>query len=247
MSTPTNSTTHLTAKQTANEKQQIRKTIRKRRKNLTSSQQQAFAKQIASHVLTQTQLTQTSLSHSSLSHASQSQSQSQPQKVALFLSIDGEIGTTDAIQTLWDNGCEVYLPRIHPFNPQQLIFLRYQANTPLIKSPLGMDEPQLNCQQLCPVNQLDIIFTPLVAFDAQGHRLGMGGGFYDRTLAPLYESQKTPQLTNKKARTNSTIGRIIGLAHNCQQVEQVPTESWDLPLAQIITPEGPILDENQSI
>ena len=75
---------------------------------------------------------------------------------------------------------------------------------------------------VCPVNQLDIIFTPLVAFDSQGNRMGMGGGYYDRTLAH-WQTNQTPY--------------PIGLAHNCQLVEQLPVQAWDIPLAQIITPD----------
>ena len=65
---------------------------------------------------------------------------------------------------------------------------------------------------------------PLVAFDKQGNRLGMGGGFYDRTLARLHEQNwQKPQL--------------IGLAHECQKVDALPIESWDVPLKTIITPD----------
>lgn len=243
------SNTHTSTNKIANQKAQIRNIIRKRRKSLTHTEQLTFAQQIANQVLNATTTIAQQLQPNQLS----------PVKVALFLSIDGEIDTTQTIKTLWDNGHQVYLPRIHPFNPKQLIFLRYNLYTPLIKSPLGMNEPALNCQQLCPVNQLNIIFTPLVAFDAQGHRLGMGGGFYDRTLAPLYAKHtQNPQFDDKihdkknhndyrnNYHNKGSKPRIIGLAHNCQQVEQVPTESWDLPLTQIITPKGPILNENPS-
>ena len=52
----------------------------------------------------------------------------------------------------------------------------------------------------------------------------MGGGFYDRTLARYYnEGWQKPQL--------------IGIAHNCQKVAQLPIESWDIPLKIIATPE----------
>lgn len=203
------------------EKAQIRKTIRKRRKSLTEHEQQLFARKLANHVLTHIKAIKSDDTQTNL-------------KIAIFLSMDGEIGTNDTIQALWQQNCEVYLPRIHPFNPKQLIFLRYEHHTKLIKSKLGMFEPELNCQQLCPVSELDIIFTPLVAFDAKGHRLGMGGGFYDRTLAPL---------DNQNSAANYK-PRIIGLAHNCQQVEQVPTQSWDLPLSQIITPNGLAINQN---
>ncbi len=63
---------------------------------------------------------------------------------------------------------------------------------------------------------------PLVAFDSQGQRLGMGGGFYDRTLAQTDLMKKSPLR--------------IGLAHDCQYLDYLPVEPWDLPLAWVLTP-----------
>ncbi|MFY2365653.1 5-formyltetrahydrofolate cyclo-ligase, partial [Klebsiella pneumoniae] len=63
-----------------------------------------------------------------------------------------------------------------------LLFFRYQQDTRLKPNSFSILEPELDLTALIPQSQLDIIFTPLVAFDTQGNRLGMGGGFYDRTL-----------------------------------------------------------------
>lgn len=88
----------------------------------------------------------------------------------------------------------------------------------------GILEPQLNCSHVSPVAQLDMILMPLVAFDSKGNRLGMGGGFYDRTLAHLPK--------NKAQRPT-----LIGIAHQCQFVDALPVASWDIPLDYIITDE----------
>ena len=82
----------------------------------------------------------------------------------------------------------------------------------------GILEPPLNVQEILPTEKLDIIFTPLVAFDKQGNRLGMGGGFYDRTLQDWRSKNFIP----------------VGLAHQCQQIEALPVESWDIPLFDIL-------------
>jgi 5-formyltetrahydrofolate cyclo-ligase len=186
------------------EKKRIRRLIRTRRKQLSSLQQQNAALQLSHKLLNKVQ-------------------PNHHKRIALFLSMDGEINTQPAIEALWQAQVEVYVPVIHPFNSQQMLFIRYQKQTPLIRSPLGMMEPALDCSQVCPLAELDIIFTPLVAFDVQGNRLGMGGGFYDRTLQYHYQQQRTtPQ--------------VIGIAHDCQKVDSLPTEPWDIPLREIITP-----------
>ena len=147
---------------------------------------------------------------------------SSAQHIALYLSADGEINTAPLIDWLRQRGKTIYLPVIHPFSAGHLLFLRYDPETPMVFNRYKIQEPKLDQTQIIPVSQLDLICTPLVAFDHHGHRLGMGGGYYDRTLEPWFHHQSGP--------------KPIGLAHDCQQVEQLPTESWDVPLPKIVTP-----------
>ena len=186
----------------SNERQLLRKLIRQRRQQLSAAQQQ----QAANDIVAQT------LASSIVEHK---------QHIALYLANDGELDPFTLIQALWHAGKNVYLPVLHPFTPGYLVFVEYQQDTLLYPNKFGIPEPLLECQHILPLAQLDVIFTPLVAFDAEGNRLGMGGGFYDRTLSQLPTGSHCD---------------VIGIAHNCQQVEQVPTEAWDVPLKQIITP-----------
>ncbi|SFN07885.1 5-formyltetrahydrofolate cyclo-ligase [Izhakiella capsodis] len=144
----------------------------------------------------------------------------QARNVAVFFSVDGEINTRPLIARLWHEKKQVYLPVLHPFSPGQLLFLRYGVDTPLRFNRLGIPEPPLDIQYLLPLDNLDVLFVPLVAFDRLGQRLGMGGGFYDRTLQNWRQHGFYP----------------LGLAHDCQFVEQLPNASWDIPLPAIITP-----------
>ena len=178
---------------------QLRQQIRKTRANLTALQQQQAENSI----------TQQALAFIEERNA---------QHIALYVSFDGEISTDKLIKTLWAQDKHVYLPVLHPFNPNHLLFLRYLPDTPMLKNKFGIWEPKLNVQNVLPLDELDILFTPLVAFDKQGNRLGMGGGFYDRTLQNWQNSSFIP----------------VGLAHQCQQVEQLPTEAWDVPLYRIL-------------
>lgn len=147
--------------------------------------------------------------------------------IAIYLTNDGEIGTRDFIELAWSDRKYIYLPVIHPFSKHHLLFVRYQPETVLVKNRFGIPEPIPTPSSLCLMEQLDIVFTPLVAFDKTGARMGMGGGFYDRTLASL-------QSTNPDC-------QIIGLAHDCQEVEHIDQQPWDIPLHQIITPSRHII------
>ena len=178
---------------------QLRQQIRKTRANLTALQQQQAEDSITQQAIELIE-------------------ERNAQHIALYISFDGEISTDKLIKILWAQGKQVYLPVLHPFNPNHLLFLRYLPDIPMLKNKFGIWEPKLNVQNVLPLDELDILFTPLVAFDKQGNRLGMGGGFYDRTLQHWQKSPFIP----------------VGLAHQCQQVEQLPTEAWDVPLHQIL-------------
>lgn len=141
--------------------------------------------------------------------------------VALYLANDGELDPHPLIEWYWSQGSRVYLPVLHPFSPGHLLFLHYTPDTPLQANRFGIPEPKLDTRLILPKSELELIFTPLVAFDARGNRMGMGGGFYDRTLAGWRHGLGP---------------RPVGLAHNCQQVETIPVDSWDVPLPELITP-----------
>ncbi|PWC13239.1 5-formyltetrahydrofolate cyclo-ligase [Brenneria roseae subsp. americana] len=185
----------------AQRRQQIRQDVRQRRRQLTAAQQAHFAEQAVDQVCLHPKI-------------------QQADNIAAFLSFDGELNTQPLIQQLWLQGKQVYLPVLHPFSAGNLLFLRYAPDTELVLNRLKILEPSLDVRQVLPLPQLDVLLTPLVAFDSQGQRLGMGGGFYDRTLQNWSQQGPYP----------------IGLAHDCQQVERLPTEHWDIPLPEIITP-----------
>ena len=101
--------------------------------------------------------------------------------------------------------------------PQALV-TEYREDFSLTASTQSVKEPK-NGRKLF-IYQLDMVCMPLVGFDRQCHRLGMGGGFYDRSLA----NNKNPKLTK------------LGLAHDCQQVDVLANQPWDIPLDGVLTP-----------
>jgi len=189
--------------QPSSSRQHIRQHIRLRRRALSPQQQQHAAQDLL--VLFQ-----------------QVPSVIDAHHIALYLSNDGEIDTQPLIDWLWLHGKAVYLPVLHPFSKGQLLFLHYTPETRMTLNKYQIQEPVLDIRLVKPVNELDLICTPLVAFDSTGQRLGMGGGYYDRTLNRWHHEKQGP--------------RPLGLAHDCQQVENLPFEAWDVPLPEIITP-----------
>lgn len=69
---------------------------------------------------------------------------------------------------------QIYLPVLHPFCPGHLLFLHYRPDSQLIRNRLNILEPQLDVRDVLPLKRLDVVITPLVAFDRDGQRLGMG-------------------------------------------------------------------------
>ena len=190
----------------------LRKVVRYRRQQLTTQQQKQASESFKQRLI----------KHDKVHKA---------KRIALYLANDSELDAIDFIHWCWQQNKEVYLPVLHPFCSGHLLFLRYQQETVMTKNKYGILEPLLDVTQVCPVNQLELLFTPLVAFDNKGSRLGMGGGFYDRTLASWYKEKITSAI---KITTNKLYP--IGIAHDCQQVEIIPVEVWDIPLPEIITP-----------
>ena len=176
----------------------IRSQIRAKRKMLTPEQQTLAAQKVTHKIL----------AHPAIQTA---------QHIAIFQSFDAELSTRPIIEALWQQQKSVYLPVIHPFNKGYLLFLHYNPGTSMIRNTFGIEEPKLDVRQVIPFNQLDVVITPLVAFDHKGYRIGMGGGYYDRMLS------LNPRVTT------------IGIAHTCQQVEEIIPQPWDIPLSEIIT------------
>lgn len=183
------------------DRQDIRTHVRHLRRALTAEQQQEAAVQAADKALNFAPV-------------------QQARKIALFLSFDGELNTRPLIAKLWQHKQQVYLPVLHPFAKGQLLFFRYEATTTLTPNKLRIPEPPLDIRNLATLSELDVVMVPLVAFDRQGQRLGMGGGFYDRTLQNWQQHNFLP----------------VGLAHDCQEVDDLPVADWDVPLPAMITP-----------
>lgn len=171
--------------------------MRTRRQEIGPAQQREAAKRVARIV-----------AHSALFRRSR--------HIAFYLANDGELNPAILLQRAWDMGKVCYLPVIAA--GQSLWFAPYAKGDPLASNRFGIPEPARPGLALVNARVLDLILAPLVAFDDQGHRLGMGSGFYDRTLSFLRHRH-----TWRKP-------RLLGIAHELQRVAFIAAETWDVPL-----------------
>jgi 5-formyltetrahydrofolate cyclo-ligase len=141
--------------------------------------------------------------------------------IASFLAADGEMDPLPLMQQLWSLGKKIYLPVLVPFKQNRLWFARFEPGDALVYNRYGIPEPVR--RQLIRPAALELVLTPLVAFDARGHRLGMGGGFYDRSFAFLQRRSHWKQ------------PRLLGIAYEFQQQPSISANAWDIPLDAVVT------------
>lgn len=132
----------------------------------------------------------------------------QSQHVGLYLPINNEVDLTALLNA--DKTC--YIPAIQG---QEMQFQRHHADLRLITTSFGLMQPAFITDHVAP--KLDLCLLPLLGFDNRGHRIGMGGGYYDR----YFEHNEDTMLW--------------GVAHAVQQLKQLPIEPWDVKLHSIIT------------
>lgn len=186
------------------DKAYIRKQIIKQREVLTLGQRLAKAEKITNHLLSNPLF-------------------EQARHIACYWSIKAEVTTQQIIGHIWRQGKCCYLPSIDE-QTKTMQFARYDSSTHLIYNRFGIAEPAANSAILIPPQALDIVLLPLVAFDKQGNRLGMGAGYYDRVFAFKHQAGMKPWL--------------LGLAYDLQQVDHLPHEPWDVKLDGVATESG---------
>jgi 5-formyltetrahydrofolate cyclo-ligase len=177
----------------------LRRELRARRRSLTAPQRIAAADALAARLL-------------ALPFAPASG------YVAGYWAMGGEIAL-HAWQTRLPRGCVYCLPVLQP---GALRFAPWRFGDALVTNRYGIPEPDVAPASLLDATDLAMIVLPLVGFDAQGRRLGMGGGWYDRTLAFRLASPAPPFL--------------VGAAFDEQRIDALDAAPWDVPLDAVCTP-----------
>ena len=143
--------------------------------------------------------------------------------IAIYLPNDGEIDPRPLLQEAQRRGKAIYLPVLNAWPRTRMVFQRIMPNEQLRPNRFGIAEPAYRPTRQRRIWTLDLVLMPLVGFDEHGGRLGMGGGFYDRSLA--YRGR----------RKNGHKPTLLGLAHECQKVDRLPIEPWDVSLQATLT------------
>ena len=144
-------------------------------------------------------------------------------KIAFYLAVDGEIDPQLLVSQALNEGKTCFLPVVNQRDEQLLSFAPYDSATELVENQWGIAEPPAPATEISPTG-FDLVLVPLVAFDRECYRLGMGKGFYDRTFSfKIFNRSSQPLL--------------IGLAHGCQLADGLPNEGWDVRLDAVVTAE----------
>lgn len=187
------------------DKSRLRRKLREKRRNLP-----AFRQKLASQALTRRALAIIP----GIDTAS---------RIAFFIAADGETDLMPLIRKLRTRGASCYLPVLDDNYENRLEFALYTPGEKMTLNRFGIPEPHALGRQRHNYRKMDIIFMPTVGFDDQGRRLGMGGGFYDRTLSTI-------RLTHRRTPL------LVAVAHDIQYTPQLPDEPWDIHPDITLTP-----------
>ncbi|GLS03017.1 5-formyltetrahydrofolate cyclo-ligase [Chitiniphilus shinanonensis] len=144
-------------------------------------------------------------------------------RIAAYVPTGSELSTWPLMLHALHRGCEVYLPRV-PRRGRRMSFVKWDASSDWRLGAYAIPEP--DHPEIVGARSLDVVFVPLVAFDANLARLGQGGGYYDATFH------------FRRMRRHWHKPLLVGLAFDEQRADDLPVERWDLHLDLVITPSG---------
>jgi 5-formyltetrahydrofolate cyclo-ligase len=141
------------------------------------------------------------------------------QHIAVYWAVNGEIGLGPVIEAAGQKNKKIYLPVL---GQDSLRFAPYDKNRAMRFSSFKIPEPDVPDEAMLAPDALDLVLVPLTVFDPECNRVGMGGGYYDRSFAFRQSAQLTTPV-------------LIGVAHDFQRVDQLQPASWDVRLDAVVT------------
>ena len=143
-------------------------------------------------------------------------------RIGCYLSLPDEVDTWRIIARAWRMKKRIFAPVTR--RNRLLEFREVTPETDLVRDDFGLLMPDKG--DVIAAHKLDLVLTPLVAFDDNRQRIGMGGGYYDRTFSFL------------RGRRQLLKPKLVGLAFACQKVPEIVASPWDIRLYCIITESG---------
>lgn len=195
---------HVNSLQTRNHKSALRRTLKDQRRGLPPEDRKHHDRHIAAHL------------------ANLLAQRGPLRRIALYLATPDEAALSLWLTSAQTSGLQLFAPVVG-VEKGQMAFYPIGPNTPIRRGRLGLQEPvvQDNDRPINP-DTLDVALVPLLGFDDHGHRLGMGGGYYDRYFS---SAEQRPW--------------IVGIAYDIQRSkEPLPTEPWDVMLDAVVTETG---------
>ena len=166
---------------------------------------------------------QRNMSHQVCTHIRRLDQYRYAKRIALYQAMNGEIDLSSIWRSAPLQGRYCYFPALN--DDKTLSFLPATPASVFRKNRFGIEEPDIDRNHAVTPAELDVIFIPLVSFDKKGTRLGMGAGYYDRTLA------------------HSRAPLLVGVAYEFQRQSFLEAQSWDVPLSVIVTERGAFWSE----
>ena len=142
-------------------------------------------------------------------------------RVSATVADDGELDPAPLVAACRLRGIEVHFPVMR--DPAPIQFAPAGADTAFAPNRFGIPEPDVDPKLLVSARELDVVFAPLVVFDAVGHRAGRGRGYYDRALAFLLNGPRPAKPV------------VVGLAYELQMVDAVPAHPGDVAMDAVVT------------
>lgn len=139
-------------------------------------------------------------------------------RLMFYIATPEEVETRFMISDAQKLGKEIAVPTILMREKRMIASLIKDLKTETCSGPYGIMQPKRECIRQVPGETIDLAVVPGLAFDEQGHRLGRGGGYYDRFLANLPPGAAR-----------------IGLAFNFQVLKDVPVLSHDISVTKVIS------------
>ncbi len=200
-----------------NEKRkELRKVLRQKRRRLSPMQQKLHALRLAGKLLRLIKTRRVA-----------EKRRNRRSGIGLYLAVDGEISLRPLIKRLWRKKIPCLLPQVLE-NSRILSFAPFYPQTNLVKNCYNILQPRSSRFRTLSPEQLDVLFMPLVGFDKNRNRLGMGGGYYDRTIDFYRNCASIHTILMKNV-------LLVGVAHGLQQVKAIPAAPWDIKPHRIIT------------